>query len=135
MNLRKKKELAARILKVGKERIIFSQQRLNEIKEAITKQDIRDLKRDGAITVREISGRRKNVNKRKSRGPGKVKKRVNKRKRDYIVLTRKLRAHIKDLRNRGKIQQDKTDNLRKKIRNKISLVGLPVFKKAPATYR
>ena len=60
MNLRKKKELAARILKVGKERIIFSQQRLNEIKEAITKQDIRDLKRDGAITVREISGRRKN---------------------------------------------------------------------------
>ncbi len=119
MNLRKKKELAARILKVGKERIIFSQQRLNEIKEAITKQDIRDLKRDGAITVREISGRRKNVNKRKSRGPGKVKKRVNKRKRDYIVLTRKLRAHIKDLRNRGKIQQDKTDNLRKKIRNKF----------------
>ena len=119
MNLRKKKGLAARILKVGKERIIFSQQRLNEIKEAITKQDIRDLKKDGAITVREISGRKKNVIKRKNRGPGKIKKKVNKRKREYMVLTRKLRSYIKDLKNRGKISNDNTDGIRKKIRNRF----------------
>ena len=35
MNLRKKKSLAARTLKVGKGRISFSQSRLDEIKEAI----------------------------------------------------------------------------------------------------
>ncbi len=43
MNLRTKKELAAKALKVGKERIVFVEARLDEIKEAITKQDMRDL--------------------------------------------------------------------------------------------
>ena len=49
MNLSKKKKLAAKVFGVGKERIVFAKSRLNEIKEAITKQDIRDLKNDGAI--------------------------------------------------------------------------------------
>jgi len=49
MNLGKKKLLAARTLKVGKARIFFVDSRKSEIKEAITKQDIRDLKQDGAI--------------------------------------------------------------------------------------
>ena len=44
MNLQKKKELAARTLTIGKDRIMFNTSRLDEIKEAITKQDIKDLK-------------------------------------------------------------------------------------------
>ena len=59
MNLRRKKELASRALKVGKERISFVESRLDEVKEAITKQDIHDLKKDGAIEIKNISGRRK----------------------------------------------------------------------------
>ena len=47
MNLSKKKALAARTLNVGKARILFNVQRLGEIKEAITKQDIRDLHKEG----------------------------------------------------------------------------------------
>ena len=43
MNLEKKKALAAKILHVGKERIVFNSERLAEIKESITRQDIRDL--------------------------------------------------------------------------------------------
>ena len=54
MNLAKKKSLAARVFGVGKSRVVFAKSRLNEIKEAITKQDIRDLKKDGAITILEI---------------------------------------------------------------------------------
>ena len=54
MNLRKKKILAAKALKVGKERIIFLKPRLEEIKEAITKQDIKDLYKEGAIKIKEV---------------------------------------------------------------------------------
>ena len=66
MQLNKKKELAARTLNIGINKIIFNKERLNEIKEAITKQDIRDLVEEKAITIREVRGRRKNT-KRKSR--------------------------------------------------------------------
>ncbi len=54
MNLRKKKALAARTFGVGLSRIEFLEPRLDEIKEAITKQDIRDLYKDGAIRIKNI---------------------------------------------------------------------------------
>ncbi|MCH7774798.1 MAG: hypothetical protein IH784_10400 [Bacteroidetes bacterium] len=65
MNLAKKKELAARTLNVGKSRVTFVRSRLDEIKEAITKQDIRDLQKEGAILIRGIKGKRKAKKKRK----------------------------------------------------------------------
>ena len=46
-------------LKLGRDRIVFLASRIGEIKDAITKQDIRDLKEDGAIVVKEIKGRKK----------------------------------------------------------------------------
>ena len=85
MNLGKKKNLAKRTLKVGKERIIFIKSRLEDIKEAITRQDIRDLNAEGAILVREIKGRTK-IKKRK-KTPGKIKKKVSKRKQEYVKMT------------------------------------------------
>ena len=117
MNLAKKKNLAVKVLGVGKERIIFSKSRLNEIKEAITKQDIRDLKNGGAISVREITGRMKGKKKTGRRGPGKKKKVVNKRKARYVILTRKLRGYILSLKNQGKVSDEDFRDVRKKIRN------------------
>ena len=58
-NLAKKKQLAAKTLNVGKARIVFLPSRLDEIKEAITRQDILDLHKSGAITIRDIRGRKK----------------------------------------------------------------------------
>ena len=58
MNLGKKRALAAKVLNVGKERICFNSERLDEIKEAITRQDIRDLHASKAITIRQESGRK-----------------------------------------------------------------------------
>lgn len=118
MKLNKKKELAARTLGVGKKRISFVEERLDEIKEAITKQDIKDLKNEGAIVVKEISGRKKVVKRKRKRGPGKVKKKVNTRKKDYVILTRKLRAYVAELKKMKKLAPEEVKEIRKRIRNK-----------------
>ena len=56
MILTRKKELAANALGVGKVRIIFAEERLNEIKEAIARQGIIDLLKNGAIMIRQKKG-------------------------------------------------------------------------------
>jgi large subunit ribosomal protein L19e len=117
MNLRKKKELASRTFKVGKERIIFVQSRINEIKEAITKQDMRDLLVDGAIIIREMTGRKKVV-KVNRRSVGNVRKKVNVRKQKYVIMTRKLRGYVKKMETAGNLTRDEVKSIRKKIRNK-----------------
>jgi len=117
MNLGKKKALAAKTLKVGKGRIMFVKGRLEEIKEAITKQDIRDLNKEGAIIIKEIKGRSKVV-KRTSKSPGNVRKKVSTRKRDYVISTRKLRGYVAELKNQGKVAPKDVKEIRKKIRNR-----------------
>ena len=117
MNLKKKKLLAARTLNVGVARIQFLTPRLEEIKEAITKQDIKDLYKDGAIKIKNIGGRKKLVKKKKRRTTGNIKKKVNKRKREYVILTRKLRKYVKD--NKDKLSKEEKTEIRKKIRNSI----------------
>ncbi len=116
MNLAKKKILAAKALKVGKNRIIFSSEGLNEIKEAITKQDIKSLKTEGIISIRPVKGRRKIKRRKTKRGFGKIKKKVKNRKQSYVKITRKLRAYLKVLRDRTIIEKDLYWNLRKRIR-------------------
>ena len=116
MNLRNKTELASKVLKVGKNRIKFDKDRLSEIKEAITKQDIKDLYKDGFITIKPINGRKKIKRRKTKRGPGKIKKRVNKRKQIYVKLVRKLKKYLKELKNQGKIERELYIELRKKIR-------------------
>jgi len=118
MNLSKKKSLTIKALKVGKKRITFVKSRLEDIKEAITKQDIKDLQKDGAIIVKDIKGRKKNLKKSKKRSTGNIRKKVKKRKRDYVIMTRKLRKYVKELRNHGKLSREESIDIRKKIRNK-----------------
>jgi len=118
MNLRKKKELASRTLKVGKERIVFLKERIEEINQALTKQDIRDLHKEGAITIKDVKGRKTKVKRRTRRRVGKVKKRVGERKRTYIIITRKLRAYVKALKQRGEISNEDFYEIRKQIRNR-----------------
>jgi large subunit ribosomal protein L19e len=118
MNLKKKKELAAKTLKVGKNRIHFSEEGLSEIKEAITKQDIKDLFNEGIITIKPIKGR-KTIKKRKTKiGPGKRKKRINKRKEEYVKITKKLRLYLKELKKSNAINRELYIELRKKLRNR-----------------
>ncbi|MBI5804207.1 hypothetical protein HY450_03110 [Candidatus Pacearchaeota archaeon] len=116
MKLENKRKLVARTLNIGKEKIIFNAGRLSEIKEAITKQDIRDLKNSGAIILKENKGKRK-VKKRKTRRRGgSSRKKPTTKKQDYVKLTRKLRAYLKNLKDREIITKEKFRELRKEIR-------------------
>lgn len=117
MNLSKKKELAKRVFNVGKERIVFVKSRLDDIKEAITKQDMRDLKTDKAIIIKEIKGRKK-AKKKKRRSTGNIRKKVNRRKKDYVILTRKLRKYVAEMKKQGKISGEEATEIRKRIRNR-----------------
>ncbi len=118
MQLNKKRNLAARTLNVGKNRILFNQNRLDEIKDAITKQDVRDLVSSGAISIREVHGRKKNRAGGRRR-IGSIKIKVRNRKSNYIVLVRKLRSYIGEIKKHGTISKNEYAKLRKEIRAKI----------------
>ncbi len=118
MKLDKKKALAARIFGVGKKRIIFVEPRLDEIKEAITKDDIRALRADGAIIIREIKAKRSTQKRKVKRSPGNIRKNAKNRKREYITITRKLRKDVQDLKNKNLLTKEQTVDIRKKIRNR-----------------
>jgi large subunit ribosomal protein L19e len=118
MELGNVKSLASRVLSLGKGRIVFNKARLADIKEAITKQDVRDLEKDGAIKVKEIKGKKTIVKRKTRKRAGSVKKKVNTRKRDYVNLTRKLRGYIKELLKHETIDREKYTKLRKEIRAK-----------------
>ena len=117
MNLSKKKKLAKRTLGMGSGRIAFVESRLEEIKDAITKQDIRDLVRSGAIIIKERKGR-KTVQKHRSRSIGNIRKKTRRKKKEYMILTRKLRRFLKEQSAEGKISKEHFADIRKKIRNR-----------------
>ncbi len=116
MDLKNKKNLAAKVLGIGKDRVHFNPESLKQIAEAITRQDILDLLESGVITIKEVRGRKKVVRRKHRRGMGKVKKRVNKSKKDYVILTRKLRSHINVMKRRGQIDKARYSKIRKEIK-------------------
>ena len=116
MNLAPKKELAAKILGVGKNRLYFVNENLAEIKEAITRQDILDLHKAGAIQIKEVNGRRKIIKRKHRRRTGKIKKKVNNRKQEYVIITRKLRTHLKHMLKTNKVDIETYRNTRRQIR-------------------
>jgi large subunit ribosomal protein L19e len=119
MKLENKRSLAARTLNVGKGRIVFNAERLSEIKEAITKQDIKDLKEAGSIKIKHKSGRKTTKKRKTRRRPGSIKKKVKTRKKDYVTLTRKLRSHLLYLKKTKQITPENFKEIRKEIRTKI----------------
>ena len=116
MKLENKKELAARTFNVGKSRIVFNVARLSEIKEAITKQDMKDLHASGVIYIREIKGRRKLKKRKSRRRAGSIRKKAIDKKHEYVKITRKLRTYLKSLRAQGKISAEDYKQIRKEIR-------------------
>ncbi|MDD5192317.1 MAG: 50S ribosomal protein L19e [Candidatus Nanoarchaeia archaeon] len=116
MNLGKKKQLAAEVLNVGKNKIKFASDKLPEIKEAITKQDIRELYKEGFISIKTTIGKRKRIKRKTRIGPGNIRTKVKHRKRDYVRITRKLRGYLKELLKQGKIDSETYRDSRKKIK-------------------
>ena len=109
MKLSTQKRLAASVLKISKKRVILNPERLEDVKEAITKTDIRGLIGDKAITKKPVKGnskariREKQSQKKKGlrKGPstkkGKRTARVGK-KDTWMKKVRTQRLFIKELR-------------------------------------
>jgi len=127
MNLKNQRKLSAQLLKVGINRIWFDQDRLDEIKEAITKADLKTLINDGVIQAKPIKGiskfraRKKKLQKRKGRqkGPGSRKGKKTARlgrKKAWVSLVRTQRDFVKLLKNKKII----TNKSYRKIYKKIS---------------
>lgn len=115
MNLIKKKRIAASVMKVGTTRVWFDPDRLSEIKEAITKHDIRKLVGDLAIQPKPSHGiskfrsRKLAAQKRKGRksGEGSKKGSVNARagrKNLWMAKIRSQRDFMKELKVKGLIE-------------------------------
>ena len=105
------KRLASHILGVGINRVRFDIDRLDDIQEALTKADIRDLIKDNAISSKPIKKRRVKI-RYKRRGTGKRKKTVRRRKQTYVKLIRKLRKHLALLKQNNIITSAECNKLR-----------------------
>jgi len=111
MELKNQKRIAATVAKCSPKRVIFDNERLSEIKEAITKKDINSLIKDRAIFIKPVKGNsrgrlRKKKGKKKGRGSRKGKKNsVISGKTRWIRKVRAQKKFLKILRNEKKIEK------------------------------
>jgi large subunit ribosomal protein L19e len=137
MKLENKKRFAGKVLGVGKGRIILNKTRLSEVKEAMTRQDIKDLFSSGAISIAEIKGRRKVEKRVTRRRAGSRRQPAINKKMLYATTTRKLRAYVGELRRSEKITKEQFLKLRNEIRasafkdkahfkERIKLIGVKI---------
>lgn len=125
MNLSAQKRMAAQILKCGENRVFIDPYLIEEVKLAITRNDIRNLIKEGIIQKKYktgISKYRKNLNherKKKGRGKGLGKRKGPKgartpKKKAWMKRIRPQRRLLKKLRDRKQIT---TSNYRKLYKN------------------
>lgn len=117
MKLTVQKRLAASVLDCSPKRVHFTPDRINDIKEAITKADIKALVNDGTISkipekgVSRARANKRLVQRRKGlqRGPGKRKGKSTAtlpRKTSWISKIRVQRSFLKELREKEIIDRD-----------------------------
>jgi large subunit ribosomal protein L19e len=125
VNLKKKRELVARMLNVGSNRIKFEPDKLDDIADSITREDIRSLIKNGVIwtskpkgTSRSRAKAKLQVKKKHGSGPGSKKGRKTARtgkKELYVKKIRTLRYHLKVLKDRNDVNREIYWSLYKKI--------------------
>jgi large subunit ribosomal protein L19e len=109
--MKTQKRIAAQAMKTSPKKVVFDNQRLADIKEAITKADIRGLVSQGAITKKPVVGparaKAKKIKIQKSKGlrKGKGSRQGKKtarlpRKEAWMIKIRNQRDFIKDLKQK-----------------------------------
>ncbi|MBN1646360.1 50S ribosomal protein L19e [Candidatus Woesearchaeota archaeon] len=127
MNLKHQKKLAGGILKVSKKKVALDPSRLEDIKEAITKTDVRSLVREGVIQVEVPSrnsrhrARKRQVQKNKGlrKGTGRRKGSYNARadsKETWMNRIRLQRDFIASLKENGSIDNTAYKDLYSKVK-------------------
>src|SRR3989344_1885849 len=127
MNLKSKKRLAAKILKIGNTRVWVDPNNRDSLKEAITRSDIKKLIRDGVILVKQKKGvsrgrvRKILLQKRKGRrsGAGSRKGKFTARSGKKILWVRQIRLYrslFNQLMEKKLITNQTYSHLRKKAK-------------------
>ncbi len=116
MNVGKRKELVARTLKCSPKRVVFNKESLKDIKDAITRLDLKAMVHKGIIKIKPKKGNssriRKNPRKAGSR-KGKATTRTPK-KRTWMNKIRSQRELLKKLRTADYITTETFKDLYKK---------------------
>lgn len=125
VNIAKKRELVSRILGVGANRIRFEPDRLEDVADSITRDNIRSLVNSGAIWTVQIKGtsRGRAIEKRAvwkvhGKGPGSKKGKKTARvgkKEVYVIKVRSMRYRLKVLKDRKDITNEIYWQLYKKV--------------------
>lgn len=122
MKLSVQKRLAASLFKCSEKRVWFDEDRLDDIKEAITKQDIKGLVVEGAIRLKpaksQSKGRARKIKTQKSKGlqkgrgsrKGALRARTPK-KATWMAKIRVQRGFLKTLRDKGHVTKSQYQNL------------------------
>ena len=115
VNLKKKRELIARMLGIGANRVRFEPDKLDDIADSITREDLRSLVKRGTIWTTKVKGtsrgraKTKQAIRRKSGlGPGSKKGKKTARmgkKSAYVMKIRSLRHHLKVMKDRNEINR------------------------------
>jgi large subunit ribosomal protein L19e len=101
------RKIAAKILKVGENRVWLDPSKTEEIKKAITRADVKKLIEKKIIKALPEKLKRTREKKRK-RGPGSKKGgkySIIRKKRRWIITIRPLREMLKELRDSGQIDK------------------------------
>ena len=136
VNLKAKKRLASRVVGVGVHRIKFDSDHLDDVADAITRENIRSLITANTIQIRPFTGTsrgraQKKKDQKKKRGTGQGSKQGRKgarvgKKEVYVAKVRSLRRLLKIAKDRKEITNPEFWTLYKKIggntvRNKAHL--------------
>lgn len=114
MKLDTQKRIAAKVLGIGENKVHFDPDKLEEIKEAITKSDIRSLVKSKTISKKaqnsQSRGRARKIKEQKKKGnlkgpgskTGSKKARLNP-KTVWVTKIRLLRSFLRELKTKGKL--------------------------------
>ncbi|MFY9565723.1 MAG: 50S ribosomal protein L19e [Nitrososphaeraceae archaeon] len=115
VNLKKKRELVARILGIGANRVRFEPDKLDDIADSITREDLRSLVKRGTIWTTKVKGTSRGraktkqaIRKKSGLGPGSKKGKKTARtgkKSAYVTKIRSMRYHLKVMKDRNEINR------------------------------
>ena len=115
VNLKKKRELVARILGIGANRVRFEPDKLDDIADSITREDLRSLVKRGTIWTTKVKGTSRGraktkqaIRKKSGLGPGSKKGKKTARtgkKSAYVTKIRSMRYHLKVMNDRNEINR------------------------------
>jgi large subunit ribosomal protein L19e len=125
VNIRKKRELIARMLGVGANRVRFEPDQLDDVADSITRENLRALIKSGTIwtvkprgTSRARAEAKLVIRRKHGMGAGSKKGKKSARtgkKEVHVIRVRSMRYHLKVLKDRNDINRETYWSLYKKV--------------------